>query len=358
MKYRYLGGSGLLISRITLGTMTFGVDQWGCGEKEAHAIIGAYLDAGGNCLDTADVYAGGRSEQIVGSFLPQVRRHEVIVASKFYFPTGGSASGPRKPSSSKPNLGGASRGYVISSCEASLRRLNTDYLDLYYIHGPDPVTPMEETLRALDDLVRQGKVRYIGCSNLFGWQIAKLAGISARLGFTPPVAGQYLYNLIHREPEREIIPSTVDHGLGLITYSPLGGGLLTGKYEGMKEPVAGTRLSYRTAVDGPRFWHPKGFETAAVVREVSAATSQPVHRLAIGWPLGRRFVSSVIIGVKNLQQLSDNLELGDWDLPLEVWQQLEAKTRPPEEYLTWFNRVNFRRHFDAAEYHDEIQELP
>ena len=163
MKYRYLGSSGLLVSRITLGTMTFGVADWGCDEQESHAIIKQYLDAGGNFLDGADIYAGGKAEEIVGNFLTQINRDEVVIASKCYFPMG-----------DKPNSYGVSRKHVMASCEASLNRLKTDYIDLYYIHGPDPVSPLEETMRALDDLVRQGKVRYLGCSNMFAWQIAKI----------------------------------------------------------------------------------------------------------------------------------------------------------------------------------------
>jgi len=155
MKYRVLGASGLRVSRISLGTMTFGAAPWGCDEAEAHAILQAYLDAGGNFVDAADVYAGGKAEEFIGSFLPRVPRDRVLLASKCYFPMG-----------TGPNSFGVSRHHVLASCEASLRRLRTEYLDLYYIHGPDPVTPYEETLRALDDLVRQGKVRYLGCSNL------------------------------------------------------------------------------------------------------------------------------------------------------------------------------------------------
>jgi aryl-alcohol dehydrogenase-like predicted oxidoreductase len=190
MKYRYLGNSGLLVSRISLGTMTFGTPDWGCDENQSHEIIKSYLDAGGNFIDTADVYAGGKSEEFVGTFMPQIKRDEVVIASKCYFPMG-----------SFPNAQGVSRKHIIASCEGSLKRMKTDYIDLYYIHGPDPVSPMEETMRALDDLVRQGKVRYLGCSNLFGWQIAKAAGIAARMNLEGLVAGQYLYNLINREPD-------------------------------------------------------------------------------------------------------------------------------------------------------------
>jgi aryl-alcohol dehydrogenase-like predicted oxidoreductase len=196
MKYRYLGDSGLLVSRISLGTMTFGTPDWGCDEKESHEIIQAYLDAGGNFIDTADVYAGGKSEEIIGTFMPQIKRDEVVIASKCFFPMGGF-----------PNAQGLSRKHIIASCDNSLKRLKTDYIDLYYIHGPDPISSMEETMRAMDDLVRQGKVLYLGCSNLFGWQIAKAAGIAARMNLETLVAGQYLYNLINREPEREIIPA-------------------------------------------------------------------------------------------------------------------------------------------------------
>jgi aryl-alcohol dehydrogenase-like predicted oxidoreductase len=347
MKYRFLGSSGLLVSRITLGTMTFGVADWGCDGKEAYAIMKKYLDAGGNSLDCADVYAGGRAEEIIGSFLPQVNRDDVIIASKCYFPVG-----------SLPNTYGVSRKHIIASCEASLKRMKTDHIDLYYIHGPDPVSPLEETMRALDDLVRQGKVRYLGCSNLFGWQIAKAAGIAARMNLESLVAGQYLYNLIHREPEREIVPAAVDHGLGILCYSPLGGGLFTGKYKGMTEPAKGTRLSFRTQVDGPRFWHSKGFETGKILEQVSSDSGIPMPKLAIAWPLKRRFVTSVIIGVKNQEQLEANVEVGDWDMPEDVWNTLEEQTRPEEEYLTWFNKKNYDRFFSAAEFHDETTELP
>ena len=347
MKYRWLGSSGLLVSRVSLGTMTFGTDNWGCGEKESHAIMRAYVDAGGNFIDCADVYAAGRSEEIIGSFLPQVNRDELVVASKCYFPMG-----------QKPNQYGVSRKHVVASCEASLKRLQTDHIDLYYIHGPDPVTPFEETLRAYDDLVRQGKVRYIGCSNIFGWQIAKAAGISARLNPEHLVAGQYIYSLIHRELEREIIPAAIDSGVGITAYSPLGGGLLTGKYKGMKEPQKGTRHAFRTQVDGPRFWNEQGFKTAALLEQVAQESGIPMAKLAVAWPLRRRFVSSVTIGVRTVGQLSLGLEIGDWDMPQDVWNTLEERTRPPDEYTGWFAKANYKRFFGAAEFHDERAELP
>ncbi|MGA9477093.1 MAG: aldo/keto reductase [Desulfobacterales bacterium] len=346
MKYRYLGSSGLLMSRITLGTMTFGAPDWGCDEKESQAIIKKYLDAGGNCLDVADIYAGGRSEEIVGNLMPALNRDGIIIASKFSLPSGKAIT-----------QFGANRKQIISSCEKSLKRLKTDYIDLYHVHVPDPVTSLEETLRAIDDLVRQGKVRYTGSSMFFGWQLAKAQGVSAKYNLEKMVAGQYIYSLIHRELERETIPAAVDAGIGITCFSPLGGGLLTGKYQGKEKPGKGTRASFRTEVDGPRFWHPRGHKTAEIVAEVSKKSGIPMAKLAIAWPLGRKFVTSVIIGVKNLDQLAKNMEPAEWDMPKKVWEELEKRTRPEEEYMTWYNKFNYERFFNASEFHDVKAEL-
>jgi aryl-alcohol dehydrogenase-like predicted oxidoreductase len=327
--------------------MTFGAPDWGCDEQEAHAILKRFLDGGGNSIDAADVYAGGRAEEIIGTFLQDFPREQVVLASKCYFPMG-----------TQPNQYGLSRKHVMASCEASLRRLRTDYIDLYYLHGPDPIAPLDETLRAFDDLVRQGKVRYIGVSNLFAWQIAKASGVSARMNLEPLIAGQYIYSLIHREPEREVIPAAVDHGLGILCYGALGAGLLTGKYGGMTEPPKGSRMQRRAQIDGARFWHPKGFKVAQVVEQVSQKTGIPMAKLAIAWPLRRRFVASVIVGVRTWEQLASNMEPGDWNVPEDVWKTLEEQTRPEEEYLTWFNRMGYQRIFGAADFHDERAELP
>ena len=341
MKYRYLGSSGLLMSRITLGTMTFGAPDWGCDEKESQAIIKKYLDAGGNCLDVADIYAGGRSEEIVGNLMPDLNRDGIIIASKFSLPSGRAIT-----------QFGANRKQIISSCDKSLKRLKTDYIDLYHVHVPDPVTTLEETLRAMDDLVRQGKVRYTGSSMFFGWQLSKAQGVSAKCNLEKMVAGQYIYSLIHRELERETIPAAIDAGIGITCFSPLGGGLLTGKYQGKEKPEKGTRASFRTEVDGPRFWHPRGHKTAEIVADVSKKSGIPMAKLAIAWPLGRKFVTSVIIGVKNIDQLEKNMAPAEWDLPQEVWDELEKRTRPEEEYMTWYNKFNYQRFFKASEFHD------
>lgn len=347
MKYRTLGSSGLIVSRITLGTMTFGAPDWGCDEKTSHAILKKYLEMGGNHLDSADIYAGGKAEEIIGSFMPQIHRDEVIIASKCYFPAG-----------QMPNRQGLSKKHIVAACEASLQRLKTDYIDLYYLHGPDPLTSIEETMNAMDNLVRQGKVRYLGCSNLYGWQIAKAQGIALRMNLEKLVAGQYIYSLIHRDLESEVIPSAADHDVGILCYSPLGGGLLTGKYKGMSQPAGGTRLAYRTAVDGPRFWHPRGFKTAEAVDRIAEESGISKTRLAIAWPLGRKFVSSVIVGVKTVAQLEEDMEPADWNMPEDVWNALEKETRPDEDYLTWFNKRNYERIFATAEFHDERTELP
>ena len=346
MKYRYLGSSGLLMSRITLGTMTFGAPDWGCDEKVSHTIIKKYIEEGGNSLDIADIYAGGRSEKIVGNLMPELNRDGLIIASKFSLPSGPAIT-----------QFGANRKQIISSCEKSLKRLKTDYIDLYYVHVPDPVTPLEETLRAIDDLVRQGKIRYSGSSMFFGWQLAKAQGVSVNHNLEKMVAGQYIYSLIHRELEREIIPAAIDTGIGITCFSPLGGGLLTGKYRGQKKPEEGSRASFRTEVDGPRFWHSRGYNTAEIVEDVSKKYGIPMTKLAIAWPLGRKFVTSVIIGVKNVDQLEKNMEPADVDLPQEVWEELEKKTRPEEEYMTWYSKFNYSRFFNASEFHDEKFEL-
>ena len=346
MKYRFLGSSGMLVSRIALGTLNFGAPQWGCDEAVARALLQSFVDGGGNFIDTANAYAGGAAEEIVGRFLREVPRERIVLASKACMPV-----------ASQPNLFGASRKHILAACEVSLRRLQTDYLDLYYLHGPDPVTPLEETFRAYDDLVRQGKVRYVGVSNLFGWQIATATGITRRLDLAPLVAGQYIYSPIHRELEQEVIPAAVAGGIGLTCYGVLGAGLLAGKYRGMAEPAKGTRMQRRMQMDGGRFWHPKGHRAAQAIEAVSERTGVPMARLAIAWPLGRKCVSAVVLGISTRAQMRENLEAADWDMPPEDWKAIEVATRPPEDNLTWFNRHNYQRVLDAAEFHDERVEL-
>ena len=338
MKYRYIGKTGLLVSRISLGTMTFGAKDWGCDSKTAIQLIHKYLDGGGNFIDTADIYAGGSSEEITGEALKSKKRNDIVLATKCFFRTGKS-----------PNAKGLSRKHILEACEASLRRLQTDYIDLYYMHGADPFTPFEETMKTLDDLVRQGKVRYLGCSNIFAWQILKANGISAKLNLEKLVCGQYMYNLINREAEREVLPACEDQGMGFVCWSPLGAGMITGKYQKTEKPEPGTRLFYRSEVDGPRFWHGRTFEIAHKVTELSQKTGIPPVKLALSWILHDKRVTSVIIGVKKLEQLEENLFLGDWDLPQNVYEEVDRETAYDLGHLTQFAKHAYKSAFGEEE---------
>jgi aryl-alcohol dehydrogenase-like predicted oxidoreductase len=329
MKYRYMGKTGLLVSRLCLGTMTFGMEKWGCDKKTSIGLTDAFLDAGGNFIDTADRYSIGVSESIVGEALAGKKRDEIVLATKCFLPMG-----------EAPNTRGLSRKHIMDACEASLKRLKTDYIDLYQIHGPDVRTPLERTMSALDDLVRQGKVRYIGCSNLFAWQFVKANGIAARSGGEPFSCGQYLYNLIVRDVEREILPACVDQGMGFIGWSPLAGGMLTGKYRRAKDPESGTRLHHTGKYELPFFWHDRGFGIVDALHEVSEKSGAPPARVAIAWILHNRDVTSVIIGAKTMDQLKSNLAAGDWDLPESVGKALEKRAPFDHGYpRSWMNAV-------------------
>lgn len=313
MKYRYLGRTGLLVSRVCLGTMTFGMKGWGCDNKVATTITDKFLEAGGNFIDTADVYSNGVSEQMLGDILKRKRRDEVVVATKCFFPMGRS-----------PTAKGLCRKHIMEACEASLRRLQTDYIDLYQIHGPDPVTPYEETMGALNDLVHQGKVRYLGCSNLYAWQIMKAQGIGMQWNLERFSCAQHLYNLIVRDVEREILPACHDQGMGFICWSPLASGMLTGKYKRADVPEAGTRIELRTDMDVPRYWHEKGFRIVDEVVSVAGEVGKTPAQVALTWSLHDERVSAVIIGARRVEQIADNLKAGTWDLPDELWERLTA----------------------------------
>ena len=311
MKYRYLGNSGLLVSRVCLGTMTFGQDGWGCDADTSCRMLDAFVDAGGNFIDTADLYAGGISEEILGQALKNHNRDDLVIATKCYFRSG-----------AKPNEKGLSRKHMIDACTASLRRIGTDYADLYQLHGPDPYTPMEESLRTLDDLMRKGIVRYVGCSNFYAWQLVKANGIAAQMGGETFCSGQYLYNLLRRDIEREIMPACADQGMGLLCWSPLGGGLLTGKYPRSDRPAPGTRVDHRAEVDMPRYWNENSFRIIDEVMAVAKEQSKTPSQIALAWLLHDPRVTAVLAGVRNLSQLADNLTVGDWDLGDEEHQRL------------------------------------
>ena len=334
MEYRQLGNTGVFVSRICLGAMTFGgVGTFfqtigGLAQHDVNALVGNSLDAGVNFIDTANVYAAGESETMLGKALGQ-RRKDVVVASKVF-----GRMGPG------PNQVGLSRLHIMQEVEASLLRLNTDYIDLYQIHGFDPVTPLEETLSALTDLVRQGKVRYIGCSNLAAWQIMKSLGISAFGHLEKFVTLQAYYSLAGRELEREIIPMLTDRKMGLLVWSPLAGGFLTGKFTRQGGPAEEARRSTFTF---PPVNLEKGYEIVDVLAAVGKRRNATVAQIALAWLLHQPSVTSVIVGARNTSQLKDNLasvdvKLGDADLA-----EIDAASRLTPEYPGWMTLSDDRR---------------
>ncbi len=321
MKYRYLGESGLLVSRVCLGTMTFGMKDWGCDEATSIQITRTFIDAGGNFIDTADMYSAGVSEQHVAKGIAGLRRDDLVLATKCWFRMGAT-----------PNNKGLSRKHIFEACEASLRRLGTDYIDLYQLHGPDPHTPIEETLRAMDDLVRMGKVRYIGCSNFYGWQIVKANAVAEARGYSRLISGQHLYNLLRRDIEREVLPACADSGLGILCWSPLASGLLTGKYDPKAGPEKDSRVGIRADIDMPRYWNESSFKIIEKVLEIAKLLQKSPAQVALAWLLHDRRVTSVIVGSRRLEQIEDGLVAGDWDLPVEHRDALTEVVKFPSGY--------------------------
>lgn len=329
MEYRQLGSSGLRVSALGLGTMTFG----GSGEfavvgntdvDEARRIVERALDAGVNFLDTADVYSNGMSEEIVGEILDG-RRDQVVLATKARFPL-----------KEGPNEGGLSRGYLIRACEASLRRLRTDYIDLYLVHERDGQTPTEETLDALDSLVRQGKVRYVGCSNHSAWHVMKALGVSERRGFARYVSQEVYYSLLDRDVEYELIPLSIDEGLGILVWSPLAGGLLSGKFRrGEKGPEGARQTRYDEWREPPIFDQDRMFDIVDVLVEVAAAHGRSPAQTALVYLLGKPGVSSVIFGARSEEQAVDNLGAVDWTLTDAEMSRLDEISQPRLLYPYW-----------------------
>ena len=328
MKYRYLGRSGLLVSRICLGTMTFGMANWGCDQNQASRIVDTFVGAGGNFLDTADMYSAGVSEEMTGKAIKSHNRDELVIATKAWFRTTEGANGS-----------GSSRKHILDAVEASLRRLGTDYIDLYQVHGPDWFTPMEETMRTLDDLVRQGKVRYIGCSNYYAWQLVKANSIAEKMNLEKFISAQHMYNLIRRDIEREILPACAAQGLGMLCWSPLASGFLSGKYQRGGDIPEGSRISFRKSVDIPRYFHDHAFDTVETLVELGEVTGKPPSQLSTAWLLGDHRVTSVISGPKTVSQIEDVLAVADWDLDSEHWNRLEEVSNFKHGYqLEWIDQ--------------------
>jgi len=337
MKYRYLGKSGLAVSELTLGTMTFGAQGWGCDEKESHRIMASYVEAGGNMLDCADVYAKGESERIIGTFLPQVKRDDVLISSKCNFPF-----------DSSPNGLGSSRKHMVTSVEASLKRLHTDYIDIYYLHRSDPAIAADEIMETLDILKQQGKILYSACSNLPAWRVV-LDSMEAKARRSSGFAcGQYMYNLIDRSCEQEIIPAMINQGTGILCWSPLAGGLLTGKYSKVKDVPKDSRFDYRKNLDVPRFWTGRGKQIADELQALAESLGIPSAHLALAWLLDKQYVSSVILGVKSVGQLKDAMGSVDISLTAETRAALQEISAPEKSYLWGFTDETNRQYAERA----------
>ncbi|MEL6672849.1 MAG: aldo/keto reductase [Bacteroidota bacterium] len=322
MKYSSIGKSGLITSSLTLGTMIFGESSDRSTPKdEALRLIDQYVEAGGNHLDTADVYASGRSEEIVGEAL-KGRRSELILSTKVRFRTQAHANGE-----------GLSRSHIIAGVNNSLKRLQTDYIDLLYLHCFDPVTPLEETLRAQEDLIRAGKVRYMGLSNFKAWQLMKAQGLTYQHQANPYIAAQYQYSLVKRDMEYEFFDLLESEGLGLLPWGPLGGGFLTGKYA-KAGPTTGRIAT--TADETEESWARRNTEKNWRILEVVgelAETYEATHsQVALAWMLAKKVVSSIIIGVRTEAQLTDNLRAKDLELSAEDVARLDAVSALPELY--------------------------
>lgn len=326
MHYRLLGRTGLYVSTLCLGTMTFyGKGFWEVvgkqGQDLATEIVARSIDAGVNFFDTADVYSFGESETMLGKALAGRPRDSVIIATKV-----------RGRMSEEVNDVGLSRHHIMASVEKSLQRLDTDYIDLYQIHGFDPVTPLDETLRALDDLVTQGKVRYIGCSNLAGWQLMKALGISDQHGLARFESIQSYYTIAGRDLEREVLPVVEDQNVGVLVWSPLAGGLLTGKFN---RDGTGPDGSRRANFDFPPVNKDRVFDCVDVMREIADDHGVSVAQIALAWLLHQNAVTSVIIGAKTLDQLNDNLESVQVSLTDDQLQKLDEVSQLPPEYPGW-----------------------
>jgi aryl-alcohol dehydrogenase-like predicted oxidoreductase len=329
MRYRPLGRTGQYVSEICLGTMTFsgGSGFWraigALDQKAATALVGRAIEAGVNFIDTANVYSEGQSEVQLGQALRDlgVKREDVIIATK--------VRGRMGPG---PNLVGLSRGHIMDQIAASLKRLGLDHVDLYQIHGFDPVTPMEETLRALDDCVSRGFATTIGCSNLAAWQIMKTLGISDKRGYARFETVQAYYSIAGRELEREIVPLVEDQGLGVMVWSPLAGGFLSGKFSREKR---GDNDSRRTTFDFPPVDKERAYDIIDVMASIAKAHGATVARVALAWLLQRKGVMSVIIGAKTIHQLDDNLAAADLTLSAEEIATLDEVSAPKPEYPGW-----------------------
>jgi aryl-alcohol dehydrogenase-like predicted oxidoreductase len=339
MEYRTLGRSGLKISTLTMGTMTFGgqgafAKVGNTDLAEARRQIDLCLDAGINLIDTANMYSAGRSEEIVGEALGGKRKNDVLIATKARMKIG-----------TGPNDEGLSRYHLIRECEKSLKRLKTDVIDIYFMHEWDGITPLEETLSALEMLVRQGKVRYVGCSNYSGWHIMKALGIAEREHYPRFVTQQIHYTLEAREAEYELLPISVDQGLGVLVWSPLAGGLLSGKYS--RDKATARQLagwSEPPIRDEDRLWR-----IVDTLVEIGKERGVSAAQVGLAWLLGRPAVASLVIGGRNEAQFKDNIAAANLTLSLEERTRLDTVSKPPVLYPYWHQQATAKRSFGPAD---------
>ncbi|WP_314149802.1 aldo/keto reductase [uncultured Leifsonia sp.] len=336
MDLRNLGNSGTIVSEYALGTMTFGAEA---DERTSHAILERYLDAGGTVIDTADVYSSGVSETIIGRWLARNHgsRDRLVIATKGRFPMGDG-----------PNDLGLSRTHLRSALDASLRRLGVDHIDLYQLHAFDALTPLEETLRFLDDAVTAGKISYYGFSNYLGWQLTKAAAVAQAHGWAPPVTLQPQYSLLMRGIEHEIVPAALDAGIGLLPWSPLAGGWLSGKYRRDQAPTGATRLG-ENPTRGMEAWEarnadPHTWQVIDAVQTVSEQTGASMSQVALAWLADRPAVTSVILGARTVEQVEDNLAAADLDLTDEQRTALDEASSPRTEVYPYGEQAIAQRH--------------
>jgi aryl-alcohol dehydrogenase-like predicted oxidoreductase len=334
-RYYTLGRSGLRVSRLALGTMTFGNDWgWGSEEKSARAMFDRYLEAGGNFIDTADLYTEGSSERLLGKFIRETGlRDRVVLSTKFTF---NDSSGGGRPD---PNTGGNHRKNLLRAVEGSLKRLGTDYIDLYLMHTWDRITPVEEVMRTFDDLVRVGKVRYVGFSDVPAWYAARAQTLAELRGWEPLAALQLEYSLTERNIEREFTTLAQQLGMGIMVWSPLAGGLLSGKYRTGRDAVAGEgRLQTMKDSGNPAFkrFTPRNWEIVGALEDAARECGRSMAQVALNWAANRPGIAAVIVGATKPEQLEDNLQSLDFTLPNEIRAKLDELSAPPTQFPYFF----------------------
>ena len=326
--FRTLGRSGLVVSPLALGTMTFGPGAWGADEATSRAIFDAYRAAGGNFVDTADIYAGGQSEELVGRFIADSgARDEIVLATKFAFNDSSSPLTPTQAGGGNPNAGGAGAKNIHRALEASLKRLGTDYIDLYWMHVWDGVTPVEEITQTLGDLVRAGKIRYYGLSDMPAWLAMKAATIASERRVPGPIAMQLEYSLVARDVENEHVPAAREGGMGVMPWSPLAGGFLSGKYQRNSTADTG-RLSGANPFGNSKFVD-RNWDILDILQSVAADLGRPAAQVALAWTLARPGVASTLIGASKVSQLESNIAATDIRLSADAMRRLNEASAPP-----------------------------